>query len=220
MIQPAHVRARVVDITRRGASIPAAIVLDANVLYFICYSRFTPLRLAGGRMPHSYQTREYQRWRVLARRHGCHLFTSPVAMGEFIRRAEYAEWEAFWLNHPATPPGSHFDPRQCKKVRYDHATHLRTVRGQAVTDLPFIRGIVTLLSAFPSASDALDQASAEWQGSAGDFTDALLVANAKHAGIPHLLSDDVDLLTFDGITVYTANRTAVQAASAAGKLLP
>ena len=59
----------------------------------------------------------------------------------------------------------------------------------------------------------------EWRSSAGDFADATLVANAKHASIPHILADDIDLLTFDQITVYTANQHALEAARAAGKLV-
>jgi hypothetical protein len=80
--------------------------------------------------------------------------------------------------------------------------------------------MVQPLPPFPTPADAIGQANATWQGSAGDYMDALMVAHAKHSGIPHVLSDDIDLLTFDGITVYTANATAIQAARTAGKLVP
>jgi hypothetical protein len=52
-----------------------------------------------------------------------------------------------------------------------------------------------------------------------DVSDALVVANAKYASIPHILTDDVDFLTVEGITVYTANNRAIEAATAAGELI-
>ena len=59
----------------------------------------------------------------------------------------------------------------------------------------------------------------EWLPSTSDFSDAILVAAAKRAGIPRIVSDDADLISFEGITVYTANRNAIESALAAGKLI-
>jgi len=58
-----------------------------------------------------------------------------------------------------------------------------------------------------------------WVESTADFGDAHLVATAKGAGIANILSDDADLITFEGIAVYTANQTAIGAAQASGKLI-
>jgi hypothetical protein len=46
-----------------------------------------------------------------------------------------------------------------------------------------------------------------------------LVCNNAARYFKHVLADDMDLLSFSGITVYTANRTAITDAAAAGKLL-
>jgi hypothetical protein len=46
-----------------------------------------------------------------------------------------------------------------------------------------------------------------------------MVANAKRAATPFVLSDDKDIATFAGITLYTANRGAINAARDAGKLV-
>jgi predicted nucleic acid-binding protein len=78
---------------------------------------------------------------------------------------------------------------------------------------------VELLPKFKGAEEELTRAVEEWASSAGDFTDALLVGAAKFADITDILSDDVDLVTFEGITVYTANRNSIDAADVAGKLL-
>ena len=63
-----------------------------------------------------------------------------------------------------------------------------------------------------------DSTRSEWLGSMGDPPDAMLVAAAKRSSILDIVSDDCDLITFDGICVYTANRNAVNAARGAGKL--
>jgi hypothetical protein len=58
----------------------------------------------------------------------------------------------------------------------------------------------------------------EWRYSCGDYPDAVMIASAKQQSKPHLLSDDIDIATFPGITLYTANLKTINAASAAGKL--
>jgi hypothetical protein len=63
------------------------------------------------------------------------------------------------------------------------------------------------------------QSAIEWCSSAGDFRDAVTVAQSKHMlGAPHVLSDDIDLATFGGITLYTANDRIINNASPCGTL--
>ena len=60
---------------------------------------------------------------------------------------------------------------------------------------------------------------AEWCASAGDFGDAVTVAQAKFMLRPlSVLSDDMDLATFDGITLYTANNRVISEAKQFGTL--
>jgi hypothetical protein len=58
----------------------------------------------------------------------------------------------------------------------------------------------------------------EWRSSWGDFPDAVMIGTAKRQAKPHVLSDDMDIATFAGITLYTANPRAILAAATAGKL--
>ena len=102
---------------------------------------------------------------------------------------------------------------------HQYADRLGKIRQDALSFLQSARKTVDLLPSTRKAPDALDHAKAEWGQSAGDFGDALMVAVAKEATIRNVLADDIDLLTFDGITVYTANQTAIQDAKAAGKLV-
>jgi len=219
MISPAQVLAQVVDITKPRFPFPTHICVDANVLYFVFYQSFQQLGAVGGRVPWQYQTRAYPAWISNALKKGTKLFTTPVVMGEFVQLTEYAELEAFWLSDPTTPSGSKFSPLDRKDARYKYWSHLPTIRHHATTLIASARKIVDLLPKLRSESDEMDQAMAQWGGSAGDFADALLVANGKLVRFLDILSDDADLLTFDGITVHTANRNAIHAALTAGKLV-
>ncbi len=82
-----------------------------------------------------------------------------------------------------------------------------------------MRKTIQLVPLFPSVPDQHEKPLGEWLTSAGDFADATMVSSAKHNGISYILSDDVDLATFAGITVLTANQRTIDAAKAAGKLI-
>lgn len=218
MLPPHLVKARVIDITKPGAPLPRQAVIDASVLYFTYYPNFGQLAAAGGKSPKGYQTSRYPAWIKQALKAGSQLFATPVTLGEFVRAMEYAQLEMIWRNDPATPAGEDFSPAKCKQARYTYAAQLSRSRQDAISFLVQARKSLRLLPQFKNETDQLDQAVNEWKSSTGDFADALMVANAKYAMVKDLLADDIDLLSFDGITVYTANRTSLQDASAAGKL--
>lgn len=214
------VRAKVVDIRRPGRQPPSQAAVDASVLYFLYYPNFTALSAAGGRLPLPYQLQDYARWFAAALRGGTSFYAHPMTCGEFARAAEYAELEAFWVSSPTRPSGQAFSPNVCKQVRYAQPpAFLAGVRRRAEGYVRSMRKVVGLLPLRPAAEDERDEQMKEWLSSAGDFGDAALVAGAKYARVPHVLADDIDLLTFDAITVYTANQRAIAAARAAGALL-
>ena len=124
-----------------------------------------------------------------------------------LRLVEYAELEALSVTNPAWLSGTRFTPAACKQARYAGTpADLGLIRQRANNDLQSARKVVTLLPRWADAGDEHNAALKEWLASAGDFGDAALVANAKYVQVPHVLADDIDLLTFDGITVYTANQ--------------
>ncbi len=219
MVPPNLVKANVVNITKPGAPVPKQTVLDANVLYFIYYPNFSQLASAGGKPPQHYQITHYPAWLTKGLKGSSRFYAAPVTFGEFLRVIEYAEIEALWRTDPATPSGAEFSPRQCKMGRYSYVGRLGRIRQDAISFLLLARKTVDLLPEFRNAADELDKAVNEWNSSAGDFADATMVANAKYAMVPNILSDDIDLLTFDGITLYTANFTAIQDAAVGGKLI-
>lgn len=225
MITSALVHADVVDIRNLAAAIPADLVVDANVLYWVFYLNFSYLSYAGGRQPLAYQLGEYQRyWQRAARGHTLfHVMAATLA--EFAKVAEYAELEAIWLTDPSRPqpdpahPVSHFDPRVYKFARYHYSGQLAPVRKTVERMIASIRKSVAFLPQFPTVDDEQNQALLEWGPSCGDFADAVMIASAKRHAKAHILSDDMDIATFPGITLYTANLRTINAAAAAGKLL-
>jgi hypothetical protein len=218
MAEADFVRAAVIDITRPGSVLPPRIVTDANVLYF-AYADFSDLQLAGGRGPQLYQTRDYGAWFKRAFQNKTACFASAVTFGEFLRLVEYVDLEARWLTDPARTAGELFSPQVAKRMRYTLTPfELEAVRKRAELRLAAARKSVDLLPRWEQVTAEMDAARAAWIGSAGDFGDAILVANARYVSIPHVLSDDIDLLSFDGITVHTANRRSIDAARQAGKL--
>lgn len=225
MITAALIKADVVDIRKPASATPTDMVTDANVLYWVFYPNFSSLTYAGGKQPLPYQVGDYPRYWQKAARAKTQFHAVTATLGEFAKVAEHAELEAIWLTDPSLPqpdpanPVTQFDPRVCKFARYHYSGQLSTVRKDVETMIASIRKSVGLLAQFATPDDLQKQSSVEWGSSCGDFPDAVMVASAKHQAKPHILSDDMDLATFSGITLYTANLKTINAAAAAGKLL-
>lgn len=216
-LDPSLVRAEVVDLRDRRHARPAQVVVDTNVLYFVFYPGFPALAHAGGRGPQHYQTQTYPAWWKQAAKAGTKLFISAASLSEFVTLAEATELEAMWLTDPNRPANSSFSR---KDARYQYASQLANNRQGVLTLVQQIQKSVDVLPAFRDPDNGLSRISAVWQSSLTDFNDAAMVANANYGSIPHILTDDIDLVTIAGIRVYTANDRAIRAATAAGTLVP
>jgi predicted nucleic acid-binding protein len=225
MIHSTSVKARVVDIRPASTTLPASIVADANIIYFIHYDS-AALVSAGGKPPAPYQLNHYPRWWGRAVSKGVVLCTATNCLAEFAHIVERTELEILWRTDPTSPeldpanPGQDYSTKYAKAVRYLYASQLKMIRSDVETTLLSVRKTVELLPQVGGDRNLFTSAVKEWLPSASDFSDAILVAAAKLAGIPRIVSDDADLISFEGITVYTANRNAIESASAAGKLVP
>jgi hypothetical protein len=220
MAEKDFVRAMVVDIRGSAAAPPEQIALDAGILYFFYYPSFEDLKLAGGALPARYQLEAYRSWLADALSSDVELITSRQTLGEFARLCEYAEIEARWLTSPGRAAADTFSAKLCKEERYQLGpVDLATVRRRVRSFVDSVCKNVALLPQAGSAEAAHAAAVSTWTSSAGDYADAALVSEAKQAGIFHVLADDIDLLWFDGITVWTANSRAVNAARDVGKVI-
>jgi len=209
-----------VDVQSLTSPLPKQVVVDASVLYWAYYPNFDDLRLAGGAVRSEVQRRPYSAWLDRALKAGTQLFASAITLGEFVRLMEYAEMEAIWITDPARSTADRFNPSVCKQTRWAQGpAELERIRRRANTFLNSARKAIDLLPRREqSVTDEQQAILGEWLASAGDYADATLVANAKAVFVPHILADDRDLLTFADITVYTANRHALDLARGAGKL--
>ena len=224
MIPQLLVKAELVDIRNRKSDLPKRVAADVNVLYVINYD-FTGLAASGGRIPPSYQTTHYPAWWKRAAEAGVELSTAASCLAEFAHIVGCTELENLWRTDPNRPeldpncPGQDFSPRYTKTVRNHYHGQVKPIREGVETTLASTRKSVNILPPVGPDEAALDRALRLWIDSVADFGDANLVATAKRAGIDNILSDDADLISFEGIVVYTANQTAIGAAQASGKLV-
>jgi hypothetical protein len=221
-----QVRSLVIDVRAANMSpLPRQIVADTNVLYWLFYPNFASLQSSGGNSPSPYQRREYPRFWAKATRAGASFCTSVFNLGELAKVVEHSELEMFWRNDPNPPqfdpnnPSSSFSPQLCKLSRYHYGSQRPAVRQQIEQTLASVKKNVPLMPCFRSSDDEYARAMIEWMSSAGDFGDAVAVAQSKLTlRAPYVLSDDMDLATFDGITLYTANIRIISDAAQNGML--
>jgi len=138
---------------------------------------------------------------------------------------ERVELHCYWVTDPNQPeldddnPGQPFSPKYVKKLRYHYSDRLSAIRANVETYLQSARRNVELLPAVSTNVDAFSATVQTWRSSTADIGDAALVAEAKRAGAPHIISDDADFVSFEGIHLYSANPAVVAAASQSNKLI-
>ncbi|HEY1629342.1 MAG TPA: hypothetical protein VGF52_05755, partial [Tepidisphaeraceae bacterium] len=71
------------------------------------------------------------------------------------------------------------------------------------------RKIVEVLGNMKGADFTLDKSMESWTKSLSDYRDAVLVATSDFMGITQMLSDDCDMVTHEGLTVFTANYNTI-----------
>jgi hypothetical protein len=224
MIPEQSVKASAVDIRKGGARYPRTVVADANVLYFIYYD-FSTLTHAGVNIPLHYQRQYYPKWWKQAKELGVTFCSSGTSLSEFVQLVERVELHSLWVTDPQRPeldpenPGQAFTPRFAKKLRYHYHDRLSRVRADVMTVLRSVQKDVEILPRLRKDSDAFVDMTQAWQSALADIGDAAIVSEARRAGLVDIVSDDADLLTFDGITLFTANQQAIDAATQSKRLL-
>jgi hypothetical protein len=224
MISASSVKAEVVDIRGNTASFPRTVVADANVLYFIYYD-FASLAAAGAAVPPHRQRQPYHKWWTQALNCQVTLCSTGSAFSEFVHLVERMELQSEWITDPHRPeldpdnPGQPFSPKYVKNLRYHYRDRLPAIRANAETYLASARKTVELLPEITKGVDTFNATIRAWCSSTADIRDAELVTEAKRAGVSHIVSDDADFVSFDGIRLYSANSAAVAAASESKKLV-
>jgi hypothetical protein len=209
---PSHlIKAKLVDIISAACDLPGQMVVDANVLYLWFYPNFDQLEAVNADRPTTRQRREYPKCLKRLLEAKVQLYTSAFTMAEVATTAEVAELQYLWLSDPNQSKTASFKP---KAARMAYARELATIRERVDQVLARVSKSVALLPKPASMDREVEEARALWRQSAGDFGDAMLVTAARRVPILTVLSDDADLLSFEGLTLYTANKNAIEASAA------
>lgn len=205
------------DVYRVAVHVPAAglgVFLDTNVLRFQEYP--SDLQLGTVLSPVTTAQLQYGTWLARLWRGKGTAYTTSVCMGELATLIERTELRARLIKRTGAKP-SDVDIKNERlamfaagdqSIRTDVSNVLAHAKVNTISD-------VKDLSAGPSSRTLIHS---EWAAAAADWNDAILVATAKAAVTPWILSDDADLVSFAGISLLTANQGAINAAAAAGKL--
>ena len=203
-----HLKAEVIDIRQSLSPSVKKILIDANVLYFCYYDRFSLLDPMG-KGPRNYQKNDYPSFFKKLLSSNTSLVIHKVGLLEFINTVERAELQILYckVNKTSTIKND-FSP---KRLRYNYSEKFRNIQGQIITYLHSIKKTFSLLNIDASIDGYLWNSLTEWQDSLGDVEDATMIAEAKREGIDSVLTDDSAFVTFNGIKLFTANKNAINA---------
>ena len=214
-----QVRARVVNISSPTATVPERLVLDTNVLHWVFYDNLEALEAAhdGGRILSAHQ-RTYKPWlKPALPDQRVKLFTSLVSIMELVNTTEVAELQLRWMSDPQRRNVGWDERRGKKQARRELFDELADMRHAALTYVKATRKVVEVLP-MSDVSASFRRGCEVWRSSSTDLGDAMLVAAAQQLNLTALLTDDADLATVEGLTVYTANPQLIQTARQAGRL--
>lgn len=196
------VRANVVDIRTDTPSAQDDFLVDTNVWYWMHYP-------PASQQARQYQVTDYPNYMKSALGHGSTLFSSPLSFSELAHNIESAEREIYALKAAKTIKPKDFRhnyPNQQRKVTL-------LIQGVWSDVLSMSQMMpITLDDAFVSA------ATRRFNSVELDGYDLFMAANALAAGVAGVITDDADYCTFPGLTVFTANATAIRLAATAGRL--
>ncbi|MBT8767564.1 PIN domain-containing protein [Metapseudomonas boanensis] len=203
---PINVKADVVDI-RTDSPLPEdKFLVDTNAWYWLFYPKATQQILQA----QNYQTSEYPAYLKSAISAGSSLLCTPLNFSELAHNIERSEREIYAYNANRTIQSKEFRhgyPMQRKKC-----IDLIKDIWEDVTSISSVLPL-DLHQAF------LDSSIARFDAIALDGYDLFTVEQMLSQGITNVITDDGDFCTVPGITVFTANRTAIRDATAAKKLV-
>lgn len=211
------VRARVIDIREVDTLIAKRYLVDTNVLYFMHYDRVHNLdELKEG--PRPYQLEQYPRYLRRIRGSGGSLFCHRLALIEFARTVEIAELKILYAVKTPSVTVVPADLR-IKSLRIKFPSDYKACQQRVITYLRAVRKAYTLVSMTTCEEVVFwTQWDACWQTTLADPADSAQAVEALRNGISGIISDDVDWATIDGISLFTANKVAIDAARLAGRL--
>lgn len=212
-------RAQVFSLLGTPTQCSPNIAVDANILMLSTYDRYDQQRLLGQRVPSDERIDPYLRYERTCRAAGTRLWVCRLGVCEFLRTVEMAELKILWARLDAAAAAGDFQGFQPKSVRVRGGTAYRELQDRVLTYAEQLLKRFRILNSPPALADAISALTAVWPKSIADVGDATLVADALADRIRHIMSDDRDLATINGIVLITANRTVIDTARAVNQLV-
>jgi len=198
-----NVRANVVDIRTDTPSDQDSFLVDTNAWYWLHYPK-------ASQEARQYQTNDYPNFLKLCLSANTQLFCSPLSFSELAHNIEAAERKiyAFNANRNIEPK----DFRRNYPNQHRRVTNLIEGIWLDVTDMSQVMPI--------NLDEAFVTASVKKFGTVQlDGYDLFMAERAVDFGVLNVITDDADYCTYPGITVFTANQTAIRAAAQARRLV-
>ncbi|WP_447771961.1 hypothetical protein [Pseudomonas kilonensis] len=197
------VNASVVDISSDAPKPGDIFLVDTNVWYWMTYSRASS---AGAKV---YQIRSYPTYTNNALAANATIYQSGVSIAELSHIIEKSEREIFNKSNPAV---------STKEYRHNFPAE------RASVCLEINSACMQVLALGESMDISIDSevvksALSHLTTCSVDGYDLFLLEAMVASGVTQVITDDGDFATVPGITVFTANRTIVQAAKTQGKLI-
>ena len=184
------------------------ILVDTNVLYWFYYTRSSQLA-AFGEAPRAYQLKDYPDFlkKLLSSR--AVLLVHGITLVEFtnlVMKAELMFLYSRVKNTLRIPKDLNFG-----KFRRDYPTEYFSIQRNLQTYLYAIMKKFKLLGRDVPIDRLMADFLLKWQDSLADVWEAMMFADAECKKIYCILSDDAYISTIEGVCLYTANKTAIDA---------
>lgn len=201
-------KAQIKDIQHKDCKIEASkMLVDTNVLYFCYYDRWSQLANIK-KSVQEYQLREYSTFFKRLLDSKISLFVHRISLFELAHRIETAELQILYCekNKITSLEGVDFN---LKNIRRSYYSEINEIKMNLATYLHAIQKTFHLLNFDRKIDLFLFDFLFDWKDSISGAGDAMMVSEAKHAGINSILSDDSDFVSFKDIKLYTANYLAI-----------
>ncbi len=197
------VNANVVDISSDTPKSEDVFLVDTNVWYWMTYSRAST---AGAKV---YQVRSYPSYTNSALVANATIYQTGVSIAELSHIIEKSEREIF---NKANPQVS------TKEYRHNFPAERASVCLEIESACMQVLALGESMNVSVN-SGMVKSALAHLATCSVDGYDLFLLEAMAASGVTQVITDDGDFATVPGITVFTANRTIVNAARAQGKLI-
>lgn len=197
------VNANVVDIASDTPRPEDVFLVDTNVWYWMTYSRAS---VAGAK---HYQISAYPAYTNNALSVNATIYQSGVSIAELSHVIEKSERDIFNKTNPQV---------SAKEYRHNFPSERENVCSEIKSACMQVLDLGETMNVSVD-SEMVKSVLSHLTTCAVDGYDLLLLEAMAASGVKQVITDDGDFATVPGITVFTANRTIVNAARDQGKLI-